>query len=151
MLIAEQMTMPPETLVFREGAMCDALFILLSGQVEITKKDRSGRNQPLAVIHEGSVLGEMSLLSTGSLRSATATARSEITLLKLSTKAFTNLLNAERLVAYKAGYNLAQILSRRLVLMNEKILDLRDSGIRTQEQAEKKLDEFKVVIQQGLM
>lgn len=109
--------------LFEEGDDGDALYTLLDGEIEITKSDGNGGNQPLARMSGGAVLGEMSLFGPHSNRSATATALKRCALLKVSVSKFESLVKAENVAALKVVHNLAQLMSRRLVLMNEKLVD----------------------------
>ena len=66
--------------LFHEGAEGDALLIILAGEVAVSK-----RGVELATLGPHSALGEMSLVS-GDTRSATATALSDVELLKVPAK-----------------------------------------------------------------
>jgi len=61
-------------IVFREGAHCTELFIILSGEVVISQCGSDGLEQQLACLGSGEILGEMSHFDDLP-RSATARAR----------------------------------------------------------------------------
>jgi CRP-like cAMP-binding protein len=61
--------------LFREGDPGDGLFLVVSGEIEIIKRGPSGERS-LARLGPGSVLGEMSLITTEA-RSATGRAASK--------------------------------------------------------------------------
>ncbi|MHB8109884.1 MAG: cyclic nucleotide-binding domain-containing protein [Syntrophorhabdaceae bacterium] len=64
---------PPNTLILREGALGNAMFLIKTGQVEITKKDQElGISVTIAKLDAGNIFGEMALI-TGEPRSATVT------------------------------------------------------------------------------
>ena len=104
--------------LFAEGDEGDSLLVILEGEVLITK-----RGIELARLGQHSVLGEMSLVASGDARSATAVAQSEVRFLKVPTKRVQKLLKANSLAALKVFANLAQVLSRRLALINDKFVD----------------------------
>ncbi|HUK66846.1 MAG TPA: cyclic nucleotide-binding domain-containing protein [Anaeromyxobacteraceae bacterium] len=70
----------------REGEPSEGLFVVLSGEVDVTKR-AGGETLQAARLTEGDVFGEMSCLSKGSA-SATVTARRRTTLLLLPRAAF---------------------------------------------------------------
>ena len=120
--IADESSARTGAVLFKEGDAGDALLVLLEGQVEVTKRGAS-----LAKLDAGSVLGEMSLLD-GDTRSATATALSDVKFLKISNARFQKLLNADNVGALKIVHNLAEVMSKRLALINEKLVDSLGKG-----------------------
>ncbi len=119
--------------LFKEGEPGDAFYVLLEGQLEITKQDRSGVQQSLARLGDGSALGEMSLITGNSPRSASALALSDLKLLKFPAETFSRLLREEKVAALKIVHNLAQVMSRRLLLMDEKLVEVMDRGKKKEE------------------
>ncbi len=105
-----------ETL-FKDGDVGDSLLVILQGQVEVTKG-----GQQLAKVGDGSVLGEMSLLGDGGKRTATATVLADAKLWKISATKFHALLAKDNLAALKVVGNLAHLMSKRLLAMNEKLI-----------------------------
>jgi CRP-like cAMP-binding protein len=134
--IAEETSLKQGQMLFQEGDAGDAVYVVLEGSVEVLKKDRGGAQQQLAKMGDGSVLGEMSLVVGQSTRSASALAVTDLKLLKMSTQRFSKLLKTDNVGALKVVNNLAQVLSRRLQLMDEKLVDLLDKGKRREELAE---------------
>jgi CRP/FNR family cyclic AMP-dependent transcriptional regulator len=121
--ICEETELAPGSVLFREGDAGDALYGVLEGALEVTKSDGAGGQQALARMNGGAVLGEMSLLGPHTARSATATAVTKVTLLEISVDRFDALLKEDSLAALKVVHNLAQVMSKRLVLMNEKLVE----------------------------
>jgi signal transduction histidine kinase len=80
---------PGET-VIEEGAPGDSLYIVLSGELEITKRE-GGRNVVLASRKAGEAVGEMSLLERAP-RSATARAVQPSELMEISPESFRRVL-----------------------------------------------------------
>ena len=58
----EEVTYQPGDFILREGAMCDSLIVVKSGQIEVFKYDRNRKKIPLALVNSGEYLGEMSLI-----------------------------------------------------------------------------------------
>ena len=89
---AEPLTLPAGEWLMREGEMGDALYVVLAGGLEITK--RSGEQDvALAVRGEGEVIGEMALLEQ-TPRSASGRAVQETRLLRIGKEAFKQVLAA---------------------------------------------------------
>jgi CRP-like cAMP-binding protein len=126
--IAEEGRAPQGQPIFREGDPGDALYVLLEGTLDILKRSRAGDEEQLARLSEGSVFGEMSLLSGNAPRSASAVARSEVRFLRIPGGGFSRLLEENDLGALKIVHNLAQVMSRRLLLLDEKLVELLSQG-----------------------
>src|ERR671916_2103875 len=78
-------------LVFEEGSPGDALYVILDGELEVTKR-QDGQAVVLAVRRAGELVGEMSLLEQAP-RSASVRALRESRLLVISQAAFQTLLS----------------------------------------------------------
>ncbi len=115
--IAQEKAVKKGATLFKEGEPGDALLVVLDGKVEITKREAT-----LATLEAGSVLGEMSLLG-GDTRSATASASTDVTYLAIPNGPFQKLVAKDNLAALKVVHNLAQVMSKRLALINEKLVD----------------------------
>jgi CRP/FNR family transcriptional regulator, cyclic AMP receptor protein len=128
--IAEDRQVKAGEPVFSEGETGDALYFILSGQVDIEKKDKSGKPAPLARLSDGAVVGEMSLIAGSAKRSASAKAAAETRLLRIPSDRFQKLLKSDHVAALKVVRNMAQVMSRRLLAMDEKIVELlgKDGG-----------------------
>ncbi len=75
--------------IFAEGEMGDALFVILSGKVALTKAD-----EPIATLGSGEAFGEMAVLDA-SPRSATATAATDAELLRIGSEEFYEILHEQ--------------------------------------------------------
>ena len=126
--IADESSAKQGAVLFSEGDKGDALLLVLDGQVEVTKRSAS-----LAKLEAGSVIGEMSLLD-GETRSATATTLSDVKFLTISNARFQKLLAADNVAALKIVRNLAQVMSKRLALINEKLVDSLGKGTQKKEE-----------------
>jgi CRP-like cAMP-binding protein len=81
------------TTVIREGDAGQGLFVVLSGEVEVSKRQGDGAELSLARLRAGDVFGEMSLL-TNQPTSATVTAARPSTILFLARDYFQRLIAA---------------------------------------------------------
>lgn len=124
--IAQELSLAAGASVFAEGDRGDGLYFVLQGTVEVRKRGRGGEPHALAMVTEAGVLGEMSLLGETRMRSASAVAVGEVKLLKLPSERFSELLDRGQVGALKLAVNLARVMSRRLWLMDEKLLELMD-------------------------
>ena len=77
--------------IFHEGDLADAAFILEKGRVELTK-DIDGKQTVIATLKAGEILGEMALLDD-ERRSATARALDDAEVLAIDGHTFVNYLN----------------------------------------------------------
>ncbi|MFH1129872.1 MAG: cyclic nucleotide-binding domain-containing protein, partial [Pseudomonadota bacterium] len=82
----EQIEVEKGCLIFREGSPPDYFYLILEGQVRLTRRVR-GKTQQINYLGPGDYLGEMSLLFRHPL-SATAMAMGPATLLRLSPNRF---------------------------------------------------------------
>jgi len=82
----------PGTTLIREGQVGQGLFVILLGEVEVTKQDPEGE-RPLARLGPGDLFGEMSLL-TDAPTTATVRALSPTTILFLGRPYFHRLVSA---------------------------------------------------------
>lgn len=85
-------TFENEEIIFQEGDIGDACYVILSGTVNIITEADDGREIHLARLETGSCFGEQALVSTHKKRSATALANETSRLLQVSQKNFQHLL-----------------------------------------------------------
>jgi CRP/FNR family transcriptional regulator, cyclic AMP receptor protein len=105
-------------IVFDEGAPGKALYIIKSGEVVVTKQERT-----IAHLHTGDFFGEMALLEECP-RSATVTVTTETVLLFIYKVKFDGLLEERPSVGLKVVRNLATMLSSRLRKTDETFASL---------------------------
>jgi CRP-like cAMP-binding protein len=114
--------------LFEEGTEPVAFWLLVEGEVEIVKKTGSSTTA-LALLHKGSIVGEMSLL-TKEKRSASALVMSEGAMtLRVSWKDFEELLAQNPAVAYKLMYALARVLAHRLRSINSRLAEMAERNL----------------------
>ncbi len=90
-LVAHKRTYPREQLIMIEEETGQTLFILMNGQVKISRIGEEGKEVILAVMTSGDFFGELSLLD-GQSRSANVTVMQESQMLLIHRDDFLNLL-----------------------------------------------------------
>jgi CRP-like cAMP-binding protein len=108
--------------LFREGDPGDGLYLVVAGEINVTKRGPSGEHS-LARLGAGGMLGEMSLV-TAEARSATGRALVDTQALYLPAVRFRALLEANSMAAHKMVAAIADVLARRLATMNGMVLQL---------------------------
>ncbi len=135
--ITQTRNFPAEAVIIEEGEMGDSMFILLSGEVAITKRLILGLAEDIpkervmnrlkaedgVYFEEMTLFGEMTLLENEP-RSATVTAGSECVLLELHQKDFLDLIQRRTDLGLKLLMRLAQGLSARLRKTSKDVVKL---------------------------
>ena len=122
---------PAGTVIIQEGEPGDSLFIMATGEVEITKQltlvlDEDTPKERVMIrlkAENGVYFGEMALLES-EIRSATVTALTDCSLLELHQKDFLELIEQHPAMGIKLLLRLAQILSRHLRKTNQDVVKL---------------------------
>lgn len=110
--------------LFHEGEPGDHLYLILEGKVKLGHGSPDGRESLMAVLGPGEMFGELSLFDPG-LRTSTATALTDATVLGLGNEQLMPLLEGRPEVAAA----LLQALARRLRRTNEAMADLVFSDV----------------------
>ncbi len=105
-----------DAFLFRAGDRAEALYILISGGLVVSREDAKGKRLQLAVIEPGAFLGEMGL-SQGSPRSADVSATTESVLLFIHRNQF------DRLISEQPAFALSLLadLSKKLGEANQRL------------------------------
>lgn len=103
----------PGSVVFREGDAARALFVLLDGELEVTKQSRRGTEARVAILGPNDTFGEMSLLDMQP-RSATVRTLSPVRVVEFGADALDELYRKDVRAYALLVLNLARDLSRRL-------------------------------------
>lgn len=106
--IAEMIELTKDQVVFSEGQPGDSMYVVVSGSVRLSKKDKA-----VAELGKGQHFGEMSLIDR-STRSLTATATEPTRLVVISRKDFYELIKREPASAVKMLWSFVQVLGTRL-------------------------------------
>ncbi len=107
-------------LVFREGDLGDKLYMILEGQVRISRDLQGMGEEALAILGPSSAFGEMALVDA-SPRSADARVHERARLLVLTKEALEELLFLDKELAYEILWNFVRVLSTRLRDTNDKM------------------------------
>ena len=107
--------------IFEEGDPGDGMYLILSGEVRISKDIPGIGEEALAFLEEGAYFGEMSLFGDEATRSAMAIAASIVKVAKLDRPDFQDLLDRDKDVAVEILYSIVDTLADRLRASNEKV------------------------------
>jgi CRP-like cAMP-binding protein len=121
--------------IFVEKSKQDSLFVILSGDVRISKETRSGEQKSITSLGEGAFFGEMTLFDDF-VRSATATAIRRVRALEISKEAFTRFLSSNADGASKLMLEIMRTLAPRIRQTNKELVALYEAGRIIGEQAE---------------
>jgi CRP/FNR family cyclic AMP-dependent transcriptional regulator len=124
---------PGETLIEEESEP-SSLLVLTFGHVEVSKRIPGHGERILAEIdaaNEKTVVGERGLLDSRGA-SATVRAKGEVEAIKIPREKFRAMISAGNPAAYKLATRITRILARRLVRLNEEVVEtireLEDRG-----------------------
>jgi CRP-like cAMP-binding protein len=110
----------PGEYIFREGEQASALYFIVSGQVEILRRNKKGREERLSVLKENDTFGEMALLSHEP-RNATAKTLSRTVVLKALHSDFDLLLSESE----ELQKSVQKLFNSRLDTVPRKLRDTR--------------------------
>ncbi len=82
---------PFDTVLTHEGAYETTFYILMEGDVKVTKRINANEERLLSILHAGAFFGEMAIINDAP-RAATITALSPITVLEIQKEAFSELI-----------------------------------------------------------
>src|SRR5580704_10514080 len=119
----EEVRLPPGDILFRQGDPGDSIYLLLSGQILIKLGAPAQDDRTLATLGPGAILGEMGPL-VNTPRTATAISSAESQLWRISTLSFHEGLRRGDAWATTFLLATAQVLGRRVIVMNEELLKL---------------------------
>jgi CRP/FNR family transcriptional regulator, cyclic AMP receptor protein len=123
-VFAEEKHCPAGAVVFREGDVGDAIYVVARGRVRISRQI-SGGEEAFAILGAGEIFGEMALLDPGSGRSADARAHEEAVVLELSRERFDALEAADPEGCAELSALLCRLAARRCVETAERLATWR--------------------------
>jgi CRP/FNR family transcriptional regulator, cyclic AMP receptor protein len=109
-----------DTIMFFEGDPGNRCYVIIKGEVRISKFIPNIGEEALAVLKPGEYFGEMALIDNFP-RSAHAIANSDVELLAITKADMDKVLIADREMGYKLLWTFTRTLSKRLRETNEKI------------------------------
>ncbi len=118
--IAHEKRVKKDEMIFKEGDIGDAFYLIVSGTVRISTVIPGVGEEALAVLKEGEYFGEMALIDDAP-RSASAIANEDVILLLIEKKQFRKLLAQETGMAYKLLWVFTKTLSARLRKTDEQL------------------------------
>ena len=132
--IAEVCSWAPGEVLFREGDASDAVYLIISGEVEVDQQD--GDQPHLLGRSHGEFVGEIGVVENQP-RSATVTARTEVQALRFSKDAFLSLVSTAPFLVWKLVRNISARLRQREKEYLEKLQtrnrELAEAAARLQE------------------
>jgi CRP/FNR family cyclic AMP-dependent transcriptional regulator len=106
--------------VFREGEPGNRLFLIVEGEVRISRMIPGSGEEALAILKAGALFGEMAVFDR-SERSTDAISNGGCKLLSISRSDFELLLDFNRELAYKVLWSCTRLLSSRLRSTNDSL------------------------------
>ncbi|HEY4305290.1 MAG TPA: cyclic nucleotide-binding domain-containing protein [Gemmatimonadaceae bacterium] len=106
--------------IFREGEHGNRLYLIVSGEVRISRDVPGSGEEALAVLKAGAMFGEMAIFDR-SQRSTHAISNGGTTTLTISRADFEMLLDFNREMAYKVLWAVVRTLSTRLRSTNDSL------------------------------
>lgn len=106
--------------IFREGEHGNRLYLIVDGEVRISRDVPGSGEEALAVLKSGALFGEMAVFDRTE-RSTNAISNGGATLLTISRPDFEMLLDFDREMAYKVLWSCVRLLSSRLRSTNDSL------------------------------
>lgn len=118
------MQVKPGAVLFEEGSDNANVYLLITGEVEVFKKDPHGKQQSLSPISKGgAVIGDMAW-ALEKKRGATVKAKKESTLLQLDGEKLRNAVLKGGVGATRFAYTMIKMQALRLDNMNQQLLKI---------------------------
>lgn len=108
-----------------EGNTASNMFIILKGQVRVSRKDPTGIDKELVVLDSPTMIGHMGIVD-GSPRSATCTAKGKVGAIAFETSIFEKILSTSSADCSAFRHLLLAAMSMQLSTANQKIRKLVD-------------------------
>lgn len=119
----EVIDVPPGTYLFREDDAADCMFVVLQGDMEITKRSKSGSEARVAVLGPRDWFGEMSIVDVQP-RSASVLTVSPARLVRMTSADLDRLYRFDVKAYALIILNIAREMSRRLRVADGMVADL---------------------------
>ncbi len=121
--IIKEVSYAPGEVVFEEGSEGHTLYIVITGEAKVTKKDPEGREQVLTLLKDGDICGEMSFLD-GRPHSATITAVHSMRVIQIEKADFDRFVEEYPKAAYKIMMNIVFQVDSIVRRMNTTYVDM---------------------------
>ena len=118
--VCREMSFDSGEYIFREGESGNRLYLILEGEVRISRTIPGSGEEALAVLKPGSMFGEMAVFDRGE-RSTDAISHGGCKCLTIQRSDFELLLDFNREIAYKVLWSCVRLLSGRLRSTNDSL------------------------------
>ena len=122
LVIGQRQSFRGEHVIFREGAPGDGLYIVISGNVRISRHSATGE-EALAVLEANAFFGEMALIDLLP-RAASAIANGPTDVFFIPLAALRTVLESNHQIALKFLYALCGVLTQRLRDTNDRFMSV---------------------------
>jgi CRP/FNR family cyclic AMP-dependent transcriptional regulator len=119
--IARTETAAQKTVIFKDGDPGDRCFVIIKGEVRISKFIPNIGEEALAILKPGEYFGEMALIDNFP-RSAHAIANTDVELLAINKTDLDKILIMDRELGYKLLWTFTKTLSKRLRETNDRLV-----------------------------
>lgn len=113
--------------IFNEGELGRTMYVLRSGEVEVSRKSSRGRRVPIVRLGEGETFGEMTLVELQP-RSATVTVKKKARCYSLTNMDLYHLYREDNYAYVIVMQNICRMLSRRLRKADSRIVEFIDGA-----------------------
>jgi len=121
--VMEERTYKNGEIIFNEGEIGKALYVLVEGEVEVVKTMKGWYKETLAIFKKGRLFGELSFLS-GQNHSALARATQDVKVVVLTKDQYEQFEKSDPVIGQKIMKVIALTLSTALQKMNERFLHM---------------------------
>lgn len=121
--VMEEKSFKKGEIIFNEGEVGKALYLLVEGEVEVVKTMKGWYKETLAIFKKGRLFGELSFLS-GLNHSALARATHDVKVYVLTKDQYDRFEKSDPVIAQKIMKVIALTLSTALQKMNERFLHM---------------------------
>lgn len=121
--VMEEKSFRKGEILFNEGEVGKALYLLVEGEVEVVKTMKGWYKETLAIFKKGRLFGELSFLS-GRNHSALARATQDVKVYVLTKDQYDRFEKSDPVIAQKIMKVIALTLSTALQKMNERFLHM---------------------------
>ena len=118
--ICREQRFVPGEFIFREGEAGNRLYLIVEGEVRISRDVPGSGEEALAVLKPGAIFGEMAVFDRTE-RSTDAIANTEVKVITIARADFELLLDFNRELAYKILWAVVRLLSARLRSTNDSL------------------------------
>ena len=118
--VCREQSFQPGEYIFREGESGNRLYLIVEGEVRISRVVPGSGEEALAIMKPGAMFGEMAVFDR-SERSTDAIANGTVRAITIARSDFELLLDFNRELAYKVLWSVVRMLSTRLRSTNESL------------------------------